>query len=412
MTRRILFVTYGGGHAHMVYPVVHALRASKERLEVSVLGLTAAREILKRNGVESFGFSAILDPIADADAITWGTELSKEHHSEKSGAEPSESIAYLGLSFKDLVIREGEAKARQLLKEKGRHAFFPEGVMKRIFERVCPDFVVTTSSPRSEAAAIANANEQGIRNLAMTDLFSGIADYKLRARNITFLSPLARDMWVANGFVDPSISKLHITGNPAFDRLLSSQGSGQAGWIQKEFPGAKNAVALHADAPAYWDPSRKREHLRNDKEILEEMDAVYRATIDHRMTYLVRPHPSQPDELYEKWLKGKPDAFLASKQDLYSLLRNITVLVVRTSTVGLEAAYLGKAVLQLDSDFHTDMPLAKLGVAWGANSFAEISSVMRGIISSVSLGQGGGGKSLPREPAAAKIAHIITEALH
>ena len=26
--KRLLFVTYGGGHAHMIYPVVHALRAT------------------------------------------------------------------------------------------------------------------------------------------------------------------------------------------------------------------------------------------------------------------------------------------------------------------------------------------------------------------------------------------------
>ena len=71
--KRLLFVTYGGGHAHMVYPVVQALRASEAfvqgRIAIDVLGLPAATYTLNTNGIDCLRFRDFLDPALDLSLI-------------------------------------------------------------------------------------------------------------------------------------------------------------------------------------------------------------------------------------------------------------------------------------------------------------------------------------------------------
>jgi hypothetical protein len=109
--KTILFVTYGGGHAQMVWPVVNALKQNQRLIDgehaIRVLALPAAKAILDRNDVPSFSFADYFDDVEDADARAWGEELAKIHHSPASGIDIRESIAYLGLSYKDLVDRLG-----------------------------------------------------------------------------------------------------------------------------------------------------------------------------------------------------------------------------------------------------------------------------------------------------------------
>jgi hypothetical protein len=271
VAKKILFVTYGGGHAHMIYPVIHELKKTSlyknNQLQIQVLGLTTARGILKNNGVESFGYADYLDPQKDQDAIAWGTELAKIHHSDKNGIDRKESIAYLGLNFKDLVTQMGEKKAWQTMQEKGRHAFYPVNTITRILDDIQPDFVVTTNSPKSEAAAIAVAKSRGIETLIITDLFSGFGGYKLQANGITFLNEYAKDMWIRDDLIESKDSEFYYTGNPAFDKLLSLPTEVDPAWVEREFPTAKGRkLLLHIDAPAYLDPIKMGPHVRTEKE--------------------------------------------------------------------------------------------------------------------------------------------------
>lgn len=415
--KRLLFVTYGGGHAHMVYPVVHALRKSREfalgDIEMRILGLPAAKETLKQHNVDCMGFRHYLDEEKDADAIRWGKALAQHHHSSTIGVDLEDSIAYLGLSYKDLVVRLGEAEAARQFEEKSRHAFYPLTVMERIFDDIRPDFVITSNSPRSEAAAIEIANRRGIGSLIMTDLFTGLGGYRLQARNITFLNEFAIQKFIEDGLVDEKISTFYCTGNPAFDKILELPTGRDPGWMHRHFPQAEGKpVLLHADMPAYWDTVKHCTHIRSEAEIMEELDACYNAAAHNGAVYLVRPHPSQDRSLYVGWLEGKKNAWLAADCDLHSLLRNIDLLLARTTTVGLEAAYMRKKVLQLDCDFHTDMPLAKMGIAWGVNSNDELSGMVKNALMDDKKLDVIGNKVkqlLPGEPAAAKIANIVLE---
>lgn len=417
MKKKILFVTYGGGHAHMVCPVVLALRQSpaflEGALEIQVLGLPAAKHTLAASNIDCLRFNDYLDPVADADAIAWGTELAKTHHSPTIGVPLEDSIAYLGLNYKDLVVRLGKEEAQKRFAAKNRQIFYPLTIMERVFDDVRPDFVVTSNSPRSEAAAIEVANKRGIASLIMTDLFTGLGGYVLKARHVTFLNEFAKNMFAADGLLDEGFSQFHYTGNPAFDKILQLAGAKDEAWIAKHFPQAKGKkLVLHADMPAYWDPVNKCSYFKTDADIVEEMNACYDATLQNGAYYLIRPHPSQDRTLYHHWLNGKPDAQLAAECNLHELLKNMDLLVARTTTVGLEASYLQKRILQLDYEFHTDLPLAKMGVAWGVNAYSELADEMRSALGDDVKFEEIKRKAkqvLPNEPAAAKIASIIIE---
>ncbi len=419
MKKNLLFVTYGGGHAHMVYPVVHALRRTESyasgKLGIHVLGLPAAKHTLQANGVECFGFADYLDPKKDADAIEWGKELAKTHHSPTIGVDLEDSIAYLGLCYKDLVTRLGEQEAARLFKSKVRHAFYPLTIMERIFDDIKPDMVITSNSPRSEAAAIETANKRGIENLIMTDLFTGLGDYPLKAKSITFINTFAKNKFVQDGLVDESISQCYYTGNPAFDKILEIPKTKDAAWMQAHFPNAAGRqTVLHADMPAYWHSGKKCSHNKTEAEIIEELDACYKASLQAGAYYLIRPHPSQDRAFYARWLENKKDASLAAECNLHELLRNIDVLIARTTTVGLEAAIMHKRIVQLDANFHADLPLASMGIAWGVNSYKELPETLKNalsddkklekIINQIK-------QVLPDTPAAMSIAQLILQKL-
>ncbi|MCW5295749.1 hypothetical protein D5044_23395 [Verminephrobacter eiseniae] len=375
--KRLLFVTYGGGHAHMVYPVVHALRRSEAfgsgMLDIQVLALPAAIRILRANGLDCLSFKDFVDPSADAAALAWGTELAKTHHCPTVGIEYEDSVAYLGLCYQDLVERHGAAGAAELMAARGRHAFFPVSVMERIFDRLQTDFVVTSNSPRSEAAAIAVANKRGMGTLAMTDLFTGLGGYLIAAQSITFLNQTAQRMFLSDGLVDPSMSSFHCTGNPAFDRIFALPRAKKPMWMATHFPevGCRRVV-LHADMPAWWDRSVGRSHFKTEAETLTELQACHAATLSNGAVYLVRPHPSQSRALYENWLQGRADAFLAADCDLHELLTHSDLLLARTTTVGLEAVLMHRRVLQLEAALHSDLPLAAMGVAWGSSGMHDL----------------------------------------
>lgn len=418
--RRLFFVTYGGGHAHMVYPVVHALRATEAfkqgRIAIDVLGLPAATHTLNTNGIECLRFRDFLDPALDANAVAWGEELACQHHSPTVGVSREDSVAYLGLNYKDLVLQHGEAKAAELFAQRGRQCFLPLHAMARIFDRLKPDFVVTSNSPRAEAAALAVAKDRSIPSLAMTDLFTGLGGYVLKAGSITFLNRLAQDMFLADGLVDPTISEFHITGNPAFDQILDVPHEKTPGWMAQRFPGvgARKAV-LHADMPAWWDAVNKRSYFKTEADTLAELDACYAATMANGAAYLVRPHPSQNRAFYERWLAGRLDAYFAADCPLHELLANVDLLLARSTTVGLEAALMRKRILQVEAHLHPDLPLAAMGVAWGGRGYEQLpgeigqalhdDEAFEAILAEIP-------RKLPTQPAALKIASIILEKLH
>lgn len=379
----ILFCAYGGGHAQIIYPVIKALINShiyiSQKIDYVFLSPPASINFCKEKNLNYLTYKDFIDKEKDKLAFEYGEILSKTNHSKELKVHISESKAYLGLCYQDLIHRFGKKEAEKRFAKKNRHAFLPISIMERVVDYLNPVYIVTTNSPKTEAALIEVSNRKKIENLIITDLFSGLPGYFLKAKNISFLNKFSRDLFSKNKFVDKKISKFHITGNPTFDKFKHFRREKNKSWIEKNFQKPlRKKIILHADMPSYVDSENNILKIRDLKEIKDEMEICYNACIKNDCIYIVRPHPTQDKYFYQEWVEDKKYAFYGGSQDLHELIVNIDLLVARTTTVALEAIYLRKKVLQIDSNYHKDYPLTKMGVAWESklhNNFSHSMSL-------------------------------------
>lgn len=360
---KVLFVTYGGGHVNVVLPVIQALQEA-DTVDVEVLGLTTASAVLTRHNIPHLRFKDLTGP-EDAEALSAGRKLA----AGLGGAmiDSDETVAYLGLCYADLVQREGEATAAKLYQEKGRMAFLPLGPLRRLFDRCSPDLLVSTNSPRAEQAAFLVARERGVRALCIVDLF-GIDEYAWigeanYATRIAVLTESVRQFYIRSG---KSPAEVVVTGNPAFDRLERHlKGETRDAFRQlKGWTGKK--VILWASSP---EPTiHPTNGTLGDASLPRRVDqALIAAAVKHpEWRVVIRPHPSETLSP-RNW---PANVVISNKdEDLELLLSAVDCVIVLASTVGMQAALLGRPVIQLTESIITSAgPFAEMGLARAVNS--------------------------------------------
>jgi len=366
LTRKTaLFVTYGGGHGAMVAAVVKSLLARD--LEVRVLALTTARATFEREGIPFLGFKDFLED-SDQPALRLGQGLAATMHSAHTGIPAEESIAYLGLSYADLITRLGEAPAAELLEKEGRKAFLPLGVMKRVFDRLRPDVLVTTNSPRAEQAARLVAAERGIPIVGLTDLL-GTHIHPMVVDHLCLACEHALKRYRESPLV--RAGEYHVVGNPAMDAALAHRGPPDPEWRRRHFPtSVRNPFyILTAEQIGYQRKSDQVLVPWTPGEIRENLDRLYEASRDLNGVLLVRPHPSLPPGPYATWAAGKPEGsvHLAATQALYPLLRSTDLVISNLSTLMLDSLYMNRPVLLVRyPDSTTLLPFDEMGFAFTA----------------------------------------------
>lgn len=357
--KTVLFVTYGGGHAQMVLPVVQWLVTHTD-VRPQVLALTTGAAVFTQAGLPVLGFRDFLRD-GDSAALAWGEKLIDGNSHPLIARE--ESVAYLGLSYVDLEARLGVEEAAEAYVRFGRQAFRPVGTLQRIIRCLQPALVVATSSPRGERAAIEAARLEGVSAVCLVDLFAvdeiawvGQTGY---ADRVCVLNQAVADRFLAAGRQPEEIV---VTGNPAFDELQAPE------WIKKgqTLRAAQGweglQVVLWASQP---EPA---EHLsvpgrRGDPTLPGRiLVALERwATGGPGRVLVVRPHPSEAVPA-----TSSHSAIVTGGRDfeLRSLLQACDGVVTMNSTVGLQAHLAGKEVIQvLGSMFDDSVPLAKFGMA-------------------------------------------------
>jgi predicted glycosyltransferase len=374
--KKIVFVAYGGGHINMLIPVIKRLQKESD-LELVVLGLTTAGSVLEQQGIPYIGFKDLIRA-GDSRAIQCGKKLAGPEVTD-SIVPYEESVAYMGLSYVDLEIRYGGAEAEHIYKTKGgRQAFYPLTVLKRFLNEQQPDLVVATNSPRAERAAIAAAGQLGIPAICTVDLFAlqavqwiGRQGY---ADKICVLSDFVKQNFVRAG---RSSDEVVVTGNPAFDRLLEYKHKTMA-MRKKKAWSDDIKVILWASQP------ESAQHPFVDKsgnpELPREVDRVLLAIVSKHPEWrlVIRPHPSETVSYAD--LPDNVELSLSS-EPLYELLSAVDVVVTMSSTVGLEAALLGKHLISLDiSIFTEDAPYSKMGIAKGVDSLDNLEGAIQAVL--------------------------------
>lgn len=360
----------------MTTPVAQAM--SQLGFEVKLLALTTAGSFLEGRGVPYFGYRDFPEA-TNPDVRRYGVELAGPPPTEPPRVPYEESVAYLGINFLDLVESLGEPEARVRYATRQRQAFLPIAAMRRLLERERPDLVVITSSPRSEKALAVAATQLRVPVVCMVDLFDvhgmPTEQYAGYADRFLVLNEAVRESFLAKGCRPEQVV---VTGNPAFDRLLDKdmQAAGTAlrrarRWAPDErivLWASQVEPAIHPFTGAPGDPSLP---TRIEKELRNFVGRHDGARL------IVRYHPSDPTPFVE----GPRTEFSPLSEDLGALLHAVDIVVVMTSTVGLEAAIVGKPVVSVDcSVFSPGVQYMAAGVSDGVATPEEIGPKLTAIL--------------------------------
>lgn len=356
--KKVLFVAYGSGHIRMVVPVALALQNSGQAHPV-VLALTTAAPVARAAGLETVQFKDFMTP-DDAPALKHGHRLMASL--DGPVADPEETLAYLGLSFADLVDSVGIDAARADFARRGRQAFLPVRTLTRILRQLAPDVLVATNSPRAEQAAVVAARALGIPAVCVVDLFAidevqwiGAADY---ADRVCVLNDAVRNFLIESGRQPDQVV---VTGNPAFDALNAPEAAEQGRQlrISRGWQGKKVVLWPTQVEPAVHPFDGRPGNPGLPAATLEQLLTWVLARDDAVLVVRTRAGEAPPA------LPDDPRICLdAQRWPLAPLLHASDLVVTLTSTVGLEAHLAGCRLIQVTgSVFDAAMPLARYGVA-------------------------------------------------
>lgn len=363
--KKVLFVSYGGGHVAALYPVYELLRHKKE-IDVEYLALTTAALTFHKAGDRYIGFKDLYE-YAEPQALEYGRNLVGEP-TENALVSYEESVAYMGISYACLVSEYGEQEAYKRFENEGRQCFYPLAFFERLFADWKPDLVVATNSPRSERAAIDAAGRLGVPSICLIDLFAlqavqwiGKPKY---ASKLCVLSEYVKAHFLASGRKE---NEVVVTGNPAFD-VLADINVDQCRLHFRERKGWKRE-----DKVVLWASNVESElhpftGAVGDSKLPEKIEHALQKGIAEEGGWrlVIRPHPNDPRV---PQLKATNAELSTSNDPLEELLASVDCVVVTASTVGLQAALLGIPLVNVKmSIFAADVPYDQMGIAIGVES--------------------------------------------
>jgi glycosyltransferase involved in cell wall biosynthesis len=178
-------------------------------------------------------------------------------------------------------------------------------------------------------------------------------------------------------------ARIEVTGNPLFDDLAGGKFDPE-GVRRGLGMRAGERLAVYASCSpvdiGWWTKDEVRRTVLAVRGAVEEIPGC---------RLVVRPHPTEREEVYREYLGGETKRVRVSKAEmLYDLLSACDILITEASVVGFEAAVMGRPVVIVNltgkPQLIRDYPalLVKEGVALEARSEGEL----RGCISGVLLG--------------------------
>lgn len=359
MKKKIIYVCYGGGHAKII-AALYKKMANTSQVEQLVVALTTARSLFNQEGIPYISFRDLALTNLEAQEIGKKLTGSQYQHPE---VPIEESIAYMGLSYLDLVHEHGEQEAAKLFAENGRKAFLPKRTFQKLFEEQKPDLVIATNSPRAEKASFEAALQLQIPSICIADLFTesdlrGFLSTPGYGSKICVINDFAKEVLISAGRPQDEIV---ITGNPAFDSLMDAEYIHAAELYKKENNLTNQTTVLWA-----------RSALPEDVALADEVEQkLINYALDHSgMTLIIRAHPNEPPRIIPK----APNIILNTKDDaLAKVLHASDIVCTLYSTVAVEAFLVGKKVIQMtNTELAKSFDCVKAGIADGASSVEEL----------------------------------------
>ena len=375
----VLFVVYGSGHIGKVAPVIKLLQMQGTRCEL--LALTLGFKQAQRLGLNPKGYRDFMHLVDKRAAFDFGSAMVGDN--SHPDVDAYESLCYLGVNYLEWVNYFGKDIAAQKYQTGGRRSFFPVQFMGQVIDDVQPSVVVSTGSPRSEQAAIVAAVKRGVPSLTMVDLFALPHESYVRnetfADRITVLSDFVKNNLISAGI---NASRIAVTGCPAYDPLFDVAHQDAASALRTNLGWDGLRVVMWAGNVE--EPGAGVTNQFEGVSLALDVERRLRVWVASRpdVALLIRYHPSQyhlfPD-------LGTQDRVFCSNpiQDaLAPQLHLSETVVVQGSTVGFEAALVGKRVLCLSYSpmvINMNFDYAKLGLAESVGIPDDLCPILDGL---------------------------------
>ena len=319
-----------------------------------------------------------------------------------------ESYCYLGVNYNEWITDLGTAGAAQNLALHGRRGFLPIKFMSLIVKSLRPGVVVATSTPRSEQAAIEAAMNLGVPTLTMVDLFAPPSDPFLsrgrHATKVTVVSEEVRDNFIAAGL---EADRVVTTGSPDFAGLFEPESLKEGVKFRQRMQWGELKVVMWAGIFEKADETLPAELAGTGLGAKVEQTLRMWVASNPNAALIVRYHPSQyhlfPDQGKQPRVYTSPSGM----EPFHPLLHASDVVINQVSTVGLEAALLGKRVLHLAfSSWHhgIDFDLSSFGTS---ESVANLDLLIPILDSPAESGQNMRKMTVPQGAAAPRVADQV-----
>ena len=381
--KKILFVSYGGGHINTILPIYK--KCKKNGFNADLIALTGAKLVTESQNIKSLGFIDFVEEKEREKFRKFGEKIINENYDQNSGIDREESIYYLGINWSENLERYGEEKTKLLYKKIKRHSFLPIKFFEKIIQKNNYKLVITTNSPKSERAALIAANRLNIKSIRLEDLFfedhlqleineklgndfsSSIGKYKSTPSKIFVMCQLTKDMYKLKKktlLLGTKESDVIVTGQPILDRLAINSSSLE---IKKQ-----NNYVLWSHANRTLDGN----------EVLNMISFWLEKFSSNTLPLAIKLHPDCPNEersyIDKSLLKLSNNYFfIESNLSIEEAIISSKVLIAQNSTTMLEAFFLRKPSICLDpKNMRKNIPYLKCGICQRATNCIELNDLI------------------------------------
>ena len=352
MNKKILIITYGGGHVNIVKSIYHDL-AQVKNLHIEILALTTAAEELSRHNIPNNTIKHYINFLDNKrEILRYGKVLAQKFHNSDSTIDLADSIVYYGIGFSDLTKLCGYKIAKHKFITEGRKAFEPISSMEKIVSKINPDALIIPTGVRLAKAAAIVSSRKKIPVIKINDYpIMDKLDYKAK---ICVMNEWAKKYLLENGIANAK--DIIITGQPVFERNLQLNNDTVAEYRQKVKKDYKRVVLYLGQNVA-------------------EMGATVVKLLDisnlyEDMLIFIRPHPNDYNHYSPQGYF--PNCEISKDGELKYLIAISDLVIAHTSTGGIEAALLGKPVISVLINSKPKIKLKDFGIAREVNDLNEL----------------------------------------
>lgn len=367
--KKILFLSYGGGHIAMLLPVIRAYRARYPSNETTLVALTIAGAAARQAGEPYLGYKDFLHLVDEDAALAAGRRLFDGHGG--GSVDEAESLAYLGINMLELEARLGPKGAALALERDGRAAFQPRDFMRRVLGWLAPDLVISTNSPRSEEAVLHAAHALEIPCLSLVDLLepqaAPLAGRGYWPNKVAVLNEDVARYLEGQGAPEGAVE---VTGNPAFDKLVQPEVVAEAERYKAQLGfGGKKIILYAGDIDISAPPERARDLPRR---VGEALAGLVKSRDD--VALILRYHPSRWQDMPQPPAHPRIHVSVPQQEPVHPVLVASDLLVVQLSTIALEGAIAGKPVISLEklSESPASLSWAEHGISTACEGVEDI----------------------------------------